>query len=273
MLSVHQLYIYPIKSAGGFPINNAVVTSRGLQYDRRFMLVDESDLFISQRETPAIALLRTAIEEAKLIVWHKDNAQDKLFLPLVPEPVKTNTIVSIWDDRCEAQYVSEAADKWFSEKLNLCCRLVYMPESSKRNVDPVYAVDNDITSFSDGYPVLLISGESLNDLNQRLTEPLPMNRFRPNIVMTGGEPFQEDTMKEFSINGIHFHGVKLCARCVVTTTDQLTGITGKEPLKTLAKYRLYNNKVFFGQNILCSGRGMISVGDAINRIKNKPALF
>lgn len=273
MLSVHQLYIYPIKSAGGFAIDNAVVTSRGLQYDRRFMLVDENDLFISQREIPAMALLRTAIEGAKLMVWHKDDAEDKLFLPLLPEPVRANTIVSIWDDRCEAQYVSKTADKWFSEKLNLHCRLVYMPESSKRNVDPLYAIGNDITSFSDGYPILLIGQESLNDLNQRLTEPLPMNRFRPNIVMTGGQPYEEDTMKHFTIKDIHFYGVKLCGRCVVTTTNQETGITAKEPLKTLSTYRLYNNKVLFGQNILCQGDGMIKVGDEINILQNSTAVI
>jgi uncharacterized protein len=271
MLSVHQLYIYPIKSVGGFAIDNAVVTSRGLQYDRRFMLVDESDLFISQREIPGMALLRTAIEGEELIVWHKDNERDKLCLPLAPVPVKSNTIVSIWDDRCEAQYVSEAADRWFSEKLSFHCRLVYMQESSKRNVDPLYAIGHDITSFSDGYPILLIGQESLNDLNQRLTEPLPMNRFRPNIVMIGGQPFEEDMMKLFTINNIDFYGVKLCGRCVVTTTDQETGITAKEPLKTLSTYRLYNNKVLFGQNVICGGQGTIHSGDEIKMVRTQAA--
>ncbi len=264
---ISQLYIYPIKSLGGIAVNSSIITSRGLQYDRRFMLVDKDNLFITQRENPALALFRTAIEGNELIVYHKDDASGKLHLSLVPHPSPATSIVSVWDDFCEAQYVSDEADKWFSKKLNFSCRLVYMPESTKRKVDPLYAINNDITSFSDGFPVLLIGQASLDYLNSHLEEPLPMNRFRPNIVMAGSQPFEEDTMKRFSINGINFYGVKLCARCVVTTTSQETAITGKEPLRTLSKYRMYNNKVLFGQNVLCDGKGMINVEDEITVIK------
>jgi uncharacterized protein len=221
----------------------------------------------------AMALFRTAIEANELIVWHKDNISEKLRLPLVPEHSLLTATVKVWDDYCEGQYINEEVDKWFSEKLNSPCRLLFMPESTKRKVDTVYALNNDITSFSDGYPVLLIGQSSLDDLNGRMEEALPMDRFRPNIVMAGGQPFEEDIIGQFSINEINFYGVKLCARCVVTTINPETGVTGKEPLTTLAKYRMTNNKVFFGQNVLCRGKGVIKVGDEINVLRTKPALI
>ena len=273
MLSISQLYIYPVKGLGGISVSTALVTLRGLENDRRFMLVDQDGLFLTQREYPSMALLRTTIEADELIVWHKDNQSDKLRLPIVPEPSLLSTTVKVWDDYCEAQYVSDDADKWFSDKLKASCRLLFMPDSTKRMVDPLYAFNNEITSFTDGYPVLLIGHASLDDLNNRMEDVLPMDRFRPSIVMTGGQPFEEDTMEQFSINGITFYGVKLCARCVVTTTNQETGTTGKEPLKTLAKYRATENKVFFGQNVLCAGQGTLRSGDEIIVIKRKQSLL
>jgi uncharacterized protein YcbX len=273
MPTLSQLYIYPIKSLGGIALNGANVTSRGLQYDRRYMLVDDNNSFITQRVQPGMALFQTAIEEGKIIVWHKSNIAEKLYFPLVPELSAAITMVNIWDDFCEAQYVSHEADKWFSKMLDFSCRLVYMPESTERKVDSSYAIDNDISSFADDYHILLIGESSLEDLNSRLDESLPMNRFRPNFVMKGGIPYEEDTMAQFSINGINFYGVKLCSRCVVTTTDQETGTRGKEPLKTLATYRGSNNKVLFGQNVLCGGVGTITIGDDISIIKTKPALI
>ena len=273
MLSVSQLYIYPIKSLGGIAVTNAIVTNRGLQYDRRYMLVDVNNLFLTQRELPAMALVRTAIEANELLVWHKDKISGKLPLPLVPEPSELTAMVKIWDDCCEGQYINDEADKWFSNKLNFPCRLVYMPESTKRNVDATYAFNDDITSFSDGYPILLIGQSSLDNLNSHLEKALPLNRFRPNMVMAGGPPFEEDTMEQFSINDTNFYGVKLCERCVIITTNQETSIKGKEPLRTLAKYRMTNNKVLFGQNVLCGGEGMIRVGDEIRVVKTKPAFI
>ena len=273
MISISQLYIYPIKSLGGIAVTNAVVTNRGLQNDRRFMLVDDNNLFFTQREHPSMVLFGTAIENDELIVYHKDNLTKKLRLPLVPEPSAKTAMVKVWDDWCEGQYISEEADKWFSEKLNFPCRLVYMPESSERKVEAAYALNDEITSFSDGYPVLMIGQTSLDDLNSRMEETLPMNRFRPNIVIAGTRPFEEDTMEQFNINGINFYGVKLCARCVITTTNQETGNTGKEPLRTLAQYRRIDNKVLFGQNVLCHGNGIIKVGDEIKVVKIKPALM
>ena len=148
-----------------------------------------------------------------------------------------------------------------------------MPDASKRKVDTDYALNHELTGFSDAFPVLMIGQASLDDLNSRLESPVPMNRFRPNIVFTGGTAFEEDTMQHFQINGIDLYAVKPCARCVVTTIDQETGDTAKEPLKTLASYRTGNNKVYFGQNILYKQQGTIKVGDELKVVQTKTGLM
>jgi len=261
MLTVSDIYIYPVKSLGGFSVPAATLTDRGFKYDRRWMLIDENNRFISQREVSAMALLQVALQEENLLITNKKTA-DLIKVPF--EPLTSETMmVSVWDDNCLAQRVSDEADAWFSRQLNMSCRLVYMPDSTQRTVDEQYAHNKEITSFSDGYPLLIIGQASLDDLNNRLTSPLPMNRFRPNIVFTGGLPFQEDDMKQFHIGDIQFFGVKPCARCVITTIDQESGIKAKEPLKTLSTYRAKNQKIYFGQNLLFNGSGTIRVGDMI----------
>ncbi len=261
---VSGLYIYPVKSLGGISLVSAEVTSRGLQYDRRWMLVDETNTFLTQREFPRLALFNTALENDSITIFNADDKSDKIKLPLSPQPAPTIR-VTVWEDACEAQVASDQVNEWFSRKLSIKCRAVYMPESTERKTDPAYSMtSNDITSFSDGYPILLIGQASLDDLNSRLEIPVPMNRFRPNIVFTGGRPYEEDEIKTFKINEAGFDAVKLCGRCIITTTDQETAERGKEPLKTLATYRTINKKVCFGQNIICSGSGPISVGDKIN---------
>lgn len=261
---VSELYIYPVKSLGGISLVSSEVTSRGLQYDRRWMLVDEKNKFLTQRELPRLALFKTAIEKDSIIIFNAGEEADKIKLPLSPEPASTSP-VTVWEDNCEAQAASDEINEWFSRKLSVKCRAVYMPESTKRKIDPAYSItENDITSFSDGYPILLIGHASLDDLNSRMEIPVPMNRFRPNIVFTGGHPYEEDGIKTFKINNARFDAVKLCGRCIITTTDQETGERGKEPLKTLATYRTKNNKVCFGQNIICKGNGPVRVGDKID---------
>jgi hypothetical protein len=160
--------------------------------------------------------------------------------------------------------VSRAADVWFSERLGRKVHLVYMPESSVRKVDPDYAIHpDDPTSFSDGFPILMVGQASLNELNRRLDMPINMDRFRPNLVFSGGNPHDEDKMGRFSINEWVFHGVKRCARCVVTTIDPSTGIRGKEPLRTLSFYRTLLNSVYFGQNVIGPLNGRIAIGDTL----------
>ncbi len=272
MLTVSGLYIYPIKSLGGISVSQAVITSRGFLYDRRLLLTDTNNRFLTQREHAAMALLQPVIKEDGLYIHHKNNSYAPLFIPHRPSSSELVS-VTIWDDTCDAQVYDSAINNWFSEVLNFPCQLVYMPDTTNREVDKRYAFNNEITSFADAYPMLIIGQSSLDDLNTRLDEALPMNRFRPNIVFTGGKPFLEDKMREFSINGVQFSGVKLCARCVMTTINQDTIATSKEPLKTLATYRFKNNKILFGQNLLHRGDGTIHVGDEIIVETYQPASF
>jgi uncharacterized protein YcbX len=261
MLQISQLYIYPIKSLGGIALDTAFLTDRGLQHDRRWMLIDANNRFLSQRENAQMALLKTALSDDGVVVsYTPDNSS--IIIPFLPQSEEMLD-VTVWDDTCRAQLVISHIDEWFSEKLNLPARLVYMPDDSLRQTDPRYTKEGSITSFSDAYPMLIIGQASLDDLNTRLPDALPMNRFRPNIVFTGGEAYSEDTMKHINVNGIDLYGVKLCARCVMTTIDQDSAKKGKEPLKTLAKYRLKNNKIYFGQNLVHANEGILNVGDAI----------
>lgn len=261
MLEISELYIYPIKSLGGIKLDKAIVTDRGFEYDRRWMLIDVNNRFISQREVAAMALLKVSIKANALLVTNTAN-NTSINIPLIP--IKQILIeVTVWDDTCSAQLVNNEANEWFSNALGINCRLVYMPDDTKRHTDPEYTSGEGLTSLSDGYPFMMIGQSSLDDLNKRLDRSLLMNRFRPNMVFTGGQPFQEDIMDNFTINNITFNGVKLCARCKIITIDQFDGTIGKEPLKTLASYRARNNKIFFGQNLVHQGTGIISVGDKL----------
>ncbi|OKS89342.1 MOSC domain-containing protein [Mucilaginibacter polytrichastri] len=264
MLQISQLFIYPIKSLGGIALTTAEVTDRGLKHDRRWMLVDDNNRFISQREFARMALLQMTIESDGLRVTDKSN-ESFILVPFEPE---TNIVVkaTVWDDSCEGTLVSAEADKWFTRILGINARLIYMAEVSRREVDPRYAHQKEITSFADGYPFLLIGQASLDELNTRLQNQIRMDRFRPNIVFTGGEPYAEDVMPHIRINEINFYGVKRCARCVMITIDQQHATKNVEPMKILAGYRAQNNKIFFGQNLLHSGTGNISIGDALQII-------
>jgi uncharacterized protein len=257
------IYIYPIKSLGGISLQHAKVQERGLENDRRWMLVDEKGRFLTQRQHAQMALLQVALIDDGLLVTHKQDLLEPLIIPFA-EKAGSPVTVTIWDDTCVAMEVNAFISEWFTKALGMPARLVYMPENSRRNVDENYALNNEVVSFADGYPILLIGQSSLDDLNSRLQETIPMDRFRPNLVFTGGDAFAEDQWENFEIQDLHFRVAKPCARCVLTTIDQETGIKSKEPLKTLSEYRLVNNKVLFGQNILYKGSGEVQVGDYIH---------
>ncbi|WP_439698010.1 MOSC domain-containing protein [Mucilaginibacter sp. AW1-7] len=261
MLQITELFIYPIKSLAGIPLTSAEVTSRGFKHDRRWMLVDGQNRFLTQREHPQMALIKVNIQSDGLLVSYHANGSIKI--PFAYDTRSKHDVV-IWDDTCMGVHVSAEFDEWFTTTLGIPCRLIYMPDDSEREVDQRYAQPGMITSFADAYPFLLIGQASLDDLNSRLSEPLPMDRFRPNIVLAGGTAFEEDVMNHITIAGINFYGAKLCARCIMTTIDQQTGVKAKEPLKTLATYRLKNNKILFGQNLVHQGEGFVTAGDTLN---------
>ena len=268
-MNISELSIYPIKSLKGIPLEAALVEDRGLKYDRRWMLVDENWQFITQREVPKMATVKVEVGESGLAV----SANGREFpVPLEPGTGETEN-VKVWNSTVKSEFYSDEVNSWFSEVLGVSCRLVAMPETSKRIVSPDYAVRRfeDTVSFADGYPFLLIGEGSLADLNSRLETPVPMNRFRPNFVVKGSEPFEEDSWKRVRIGATEFHIVKPCARCVITTVDQSSGKKGKEPLATLSQYRNRNGNVMFGQNLIAeSAGGTVRLGDEVEVLERKP---
>ena len=262
-MHLSEIWIYPVKSLGGISLPSARIAEKGLLHDRRWMLVDENGVFMTQRWVPKMALFKVSMagtfDSAEFRVVH---GSDTITLPARPEGFGERA--TIWDDTVTVVEPSAEHSAWFSEHLSMNCRLVYFPESHARPVDPQYSFNDEHVSLADAYPFLIIGQSSLNDLNDRLEHPLPMNRFRPNLVFTGGLPYEEDRWREFSIGNNRFVGVKPCARCILTTINQDTAEQGKEPLRTLARYRSRNNKIYFGQNAVAVDHGEIKKGDEIN---------
>jgi uncharacterized protein YcbX len=259
-LTLTALHLYPLKSAAALSPSEWEVDGFGLEHDRRWMVVDTAGRMISQRAHPRLALVRPGVGDGTLRI--ETEGMPALELPLRPPPVITATAI-VWDDCCQATWAGERAARWFSDFLDTECSLVYMPEESVRLANPAYAPAGTRVSFADAYPFLLLSEESLADLNGRMVEPLPMNRFRPNLIVRGGEPFEEDRLTAFQLGPLQFRALKPCDRCVVTTTDQATGARGVEPLRTLATYRERDGQVYFGQNLVHRGVGRLQVGEAL----------
>ena len=261
-MKISQINIYPIKSLGGINLIDANVEVSGFQYDRNWMLVDQNGKFLTQRTLPEMALLQVALGKDHLLVYHSLKTSERIKIPideLSGEKIKSN----VWDDAVTTMHVSAEVDKWFSSQLNVNCHLVKMDLENKRYIENKYSFNNEHVSFADSMPFLLIGQSSLDDLNSKLKEPLPMTRFRPNIVFTGGQAFAEDDWKDIQIGQLRFRVTKPCARCVMTTINQETGTKGKEPLKTLAQYRNVGGKILFGQNLIALDKGKIAVGEEI----------
>ena len=265
MVTLTGLYIYPIKSAAGIALPAAAITGRGFQYDRRWMVVDANGDFITQRTCPQLALVSVAIQSDSLVLSAPDQGHQAV--PLTP-PDTAPVTAQVWGDRCEAVPVSSAVDQWLSAVLGQACRLVYMPDTCDRPVDhgnvsiPGGAARPQV-SFADAYPFLLISEASLADLNRRLPEPVLMNRFRPNLVVAGCDAFAEDSWSQIRVGAVEFHVAKPCSRCTVTTVDQATGQRGAEPLRTLATFRRWDGKIWFGQNLIQQGSGTVRISDSV----------
>ncbi|PRY88931.1 MOSC domain-containing protein [Mongoliibacter ruber] len=261
-MKLQDIYIYPIKSLGGIRLESWTLEERGFTHDRRWMLVDEHGKFMSQRSLHKMALLQVTLGENGLKVTDKTNADRYLFIPFESE-AEGKISVQIWEDEVEAELLDKKYGAWFSDFLEVSARLVRMPLSAQRRLKPKYAVNGESVSFADGMPYLLIGQASLDDLNGRLMDPVGMERFRPNLVFSGNTAFEEDEWDTVKIGDAEFKITKPCARCVMTTVDQNTGSKGKEPLKTLAKYRTMDNKVMFGQNMLLLSGSRVQLGDSL----------
>lgn len=263
-MNLSEITIYPIKSAQGISVPSAFLEERGLQYDRRWMLIDDNGFSLTQRKIPRMALIDVQVKSDKLLVIAPGMGE-----LTVPFDVKRSDAiaVTVWDDTVQAFTISREIDDWFSRFLDYPCRLVYMREESSRRVEQKYAIGNNQVSFADAFPLHLISEESLRDLNARLKTPVSMNRFRPNLVIRGCKPYEEDMWRVIRIGALTFHIVKPCARCTIPTVDQTTAVREKEPIQTLRQYRTFNDKVLFGQNLIHARNGILRVGDPVEIIE------
>ncbi len=256
-----EITVYPVKSAGGITVQEREVEARGLAGDRRWMVVGPDGGFLTQRDWPRMALISTALDADTLRL--DAPGCETLRVPRVPDGERLT--VQVWRSVCEAVSAGAEADEWLTAFLEMPCRLVFMPDETRRTVSAEFAAGEGIVSFADGFPLLLIGEASLADLNARLADPVPMNRFRPNLVITGAAPYAEDDWTQVRIGAVLFHVVKPCDRCAMTTVEQTTGEKhGPEPLQTLAKYRRADSgKVLFGQNLIPAAPGVVRVGDSV----------
>lgn len=261
-MKLQDIYVYPIKSLGGIRLEEAEVQERGLKYDRRWMLVDKEGKFLTQRKYANMALIQVELTADGLKVFLKKKPEKQVLVPYEKSDGRELSVV-IWEDTVPARIVDESISAWFTDQLGIPCDLVIMPNTTKRKLKPKYAVNGESVSFADGMPYLIIGQASLDDLNNRLEKPVPMERFRPNFVFSGGEPFAEDKGDLVKIGGNEFKITKSCARCIVITIDQESGEKGKEPLKTLASYRTVDKKVMFGRNMLLLSGDTVKVGDEV----------
>lgn len=257
-ITISSLIYYPIKACRGFEVESATVERMGLQHDRRMMVTTPDGHFLTQREYPRLALVTPKLENGALELSAPHYDSLRLGIQTSGTPVS----VEIWKSKgVQAVDQGNEAAQWFSDWLGTNVRLVHFADGYKRIVNEEYAVNgDDHTGFADGYPILLASEEGLADLNSRLESPVPMNRFRPNVVVRGCGPFEEDAWNRIQAGDVVLAVVKPCARCEVTTIDKETLERNKEPLKTLGKYRKQKLGAIFGQNVIPLSEGQLHVG-------------
>lgn len=261
MATLTELNVYPLKSGGGIPLRTAELTPKGLRYDREFMLCTPEGRFLSQRDHAPMARLRVAYDGEVLTVGYP--GADTLVHKAVDDgPVRE---VTVHRSECQGTDQGDEAARWFSERFDVDCRLVRFTGHR-----PTSRGGGEV-AFADGYPLLVISAESLADLNGRLDEPLPMDRFRPSLVVEGLGAYGEDEVRLLRVGGTVVELVKSCARCVITTTDQATGERGREPLRTLARYRTIDRGIRFGRNGVPREPGVLTVGDPVEVLETVPA--
>lgn len=269
-LTVASLHVYPVKGLKGVDLGASRCTSRGLEHDRRWMVVDGEGGFLTQRTHPKLATIWTDLSEETLEI--SAPGMDPVEVPLVANGA-ASLRVRVWNSVVEAVPASRFADGWLTEYLGMPCRLVYMPDATERFSRPEFAGEGRLVGFADAFAYLVVGQSSLDDLNARLAGKgvgaLPMNRFRPNLVVSGSEPYAEDTWSEIRVGEAVLRAAKQCGRCQVTTTDQTTGeVRGPEPLATLATYRNHAEwGPLFGMNYVTVRPGAVRVGDPVELVR------
>jgi uncharacterized protein len=266
-MHVASLHLHPVKSCAALDVDALDVTARGPAGDRRWLIVDAQGRFVTAREHPRVVGLRARPVAGGLRLEAPGGAT--LEVP-TPSPHAPRVDVVVWRDTVRAQACDAGVDAWLCEALGMPVRLVHMDEAARRAVDPAYGAPGDEVSFADAYPLLVVSQASLDALNARLARPVPMARFRPNIVVAGTAPHAEDAWRRVRIGNVEFEAVKPCTRCVFTTLDpvSMTRDPDGEPLRTLATYRRAPAEsgltgVLFGMNLIPRGEGKVRRGDVV----------
>lgn len=254
-MKLTELWRYPVKSMRGQRFPSLEIGQRGFQFDRHWMLIDADGRFVTQRQEARMSLIEARVDDGRLSV-----STDGVEWFGTGDDAGVDVDVRIWGDHCRARLADRPLSERLSDFLGRDVRLVYLPTDRRRAVSPDHAQPGDQVGFADGFPFLLISRASLDSLNRRLAEPLPMVRFRPNIVVDGCAPHAEDDWKLIRIGAIRFRVVKPCSRCIIPSIDPATAERGPEPLKTLMTYRKRENKIFFGQNLVHEGLGTLTEG-------------
>jgi uncharacterized protein len=269
-LTLSALHIYPVKGLKGIELESAACTDRGLEHDRRWMVVDGNGDFLSQREVPKMATIWTDIAGGSLVLSAPD--LPSVDVPLDAKPAQPFK-VRVWKSVCDAIPVSAEADVWLSGYLGRSCRLVHMPDSTKRFSPTEHSGGEKLVGFADAFAYLVTTEASLADLNSRLAaraqRPVPMNRFRPNLVVSGSGSFAEDGWREIRVGEAVLRAARRCGRCQVTTTDQSTGeVTGPEPLATLSTFHADpESGPCFGVNFVTVTAGGVSLGDTVEVVR------
>ncbi len=262
--SVQRLRVYPLKGARGSDVDQVSFDAVGPRFDRRWMVVGADGVFVSQRGRPELATVRATVAGGELILAAP--GAGAVAVPAAPEGGRVG--VRVWDSHLAVRGVSDEADAWLTDFLDAPHRLVHIGNDDVRPTDPAYARGHRV-GFADGFPALVVTQGSVAELARRARRPIPVERFRPNIVISGDPPHDEDRWRRFTVGSLAFSGVKLCARCKVTTIDQESGERDpdREPLRSLARYRHLKDKVYFGVNVVHHGKGRIRVGDPVEVVE------
>ena len=262
-LKISRLFVYPLKSARGIALDSMTLNERGPEYDRQWMVVKESGKFQTQRQLPEMCLIETGLNNGQLEL----NAPGMPLLTVNSGPGEVIE-VEVWGDRVSARDCGDEAATWLSHYLGRNLRLVEMPAEARRLVDTDFAKDSETVGFADGFPILLVSEASLQDFNRHLDAPIDMDRFRPNIVLEGCEPFAEDSWHELEAGGLRLSIVKPCSRCIIPSIDQRSATKQMQVNEALLAHRRRDGKTFFGQNVLHRNPGELKIGDAVSVVQN-----
>jgi len=262
-MHLKEIWIFPVKGLRGIPLSEAELTPQGLRGDRRFMLVGTDGNFISQRSHPQLATLSTSIADDGVVTV--TSGDDIGGVILSPDMVTTEQVrTTMWEHQFSVHLLPAEVNRQMSALVGSEVKVAYKTDADVRT--KIYDVGDTAVSLADGYPYLVAGTASLDLLNTKLTKPVPMDRFRANLIIESTEPHIEDTLGEFAIGDKSMYVVKPCARCQVITIDQATGVKGQEPTRTLAKYRRDGNKINFGANAVAKSLGSIAVGDLVQKL-------